>query len=227
MTCNEHKTYKALRAPRSECEACWQMYFEVDTEERRNKYLEEYYKYIKSNKDVPEEKKPSIAPKLDKNVDTQGFLQQNEFVDTEIPLKLNTYFWSDELQTSVKLTGVNKDLGVAIFHVDLVKKIPLDHLKDLKLIPLDRGYFYGVKHIMPVDLKIPIHLPKKLADNLVSEDDRFYTTDNKSMLNKEDLWGYPSDKNKHKLPVEDESELMEMSDNEPRKKKRVSKKKKT
>ncbi|MGV8131292.1 MAG: hypothetical protein ACP5N7_04305 [Candidatus Pacearchaeota archaeon] len=212
-----------MRAPKVDCKSCWEKYFSTDTDKKKGKYPSEYTQYIEPKIEIKVTPKPVEEPKIVEPVvkpEVQTDVDYDDFEKISIPMKLNTYYWSEELQTTVKLTSVKREGAFATFHVDLVKVVPIKKIKDLKLIPIDRGFFYAVKSSFPVkEFKMDVYVPTALKDRLMPDSSILKFSSTTTDLSS-DLPDMPS-----ALPIEEsEDNLMEYADSELPKKRARRKK---
>lgn len=167
MTCKIHKTYQGKRAPKVDCSDCWVQYFSTDTEKKKEKYLDEYNNYIKTTK------KTSIEDTTDETSDIANNKNETELrinADghkvTSVPIRVNTYFWSEELKATVKINGFSN--GMVSLIVDNRMVVPFEQMERLKLVPYNSDYFvYTTRRIPPdaVGKTITVYTPDIISNS--------------------------------------------------------------
>ena len=164
MECKKHKTYQGVRAPK-DCADCWKIYFETDTEKKKKKYPEEYEQYCKPPKKDISVKKESLPnePKVELNGE----------VTIQIPIKLSKYYWSETLQTSVKVTGYVPQTDMVLLHVDMVKVVPRSEIESLRLFPYSvDGFVLRTKKKVLSDNTMTVFVDKVNQDVLKTKTPR-------------------------------------------------------
>jgi hypothetical protein len=226
MECNKHKTYQGVRAPK-DCPECWKIYFSTDTEKKKKKYPTEYEKWVENY-----DKKPTrITTSVTTSATSGVTIGDDGKKAAEIPIRLNTYYWSEALQATVKLVSYSGE-GLIGFLVDQRLVMPLNKVKDLKLIPYSKDFFIYTTRRTPVEAQnktitvypedesrlevVGVQKPKELT-NTTTWIDEEYTTEMEDCPSPDKTTKKKSTKTVTKKTVKKTKEKPEETEDAPKK----------